>query len=137
MRFRLIDLFKWVTIIGVGLPFVIWFFTKLTRCDNPRQVLGFLTGCTLLVAVACLGAIYFGTDKHDQWTVRGMGVGIAAGIFIGANTDLGLWAINTFNPTLPPQDFQFSFGVIVGSIGGAFCGTLIGGIAGIIRRRCR
>jgi hypothetical protein len=65
----------------------------------------------------------------------GLLIGLACGIVVGITTDLGLWAIATFNPGLPPQDFRVSFGVIVGMVIGAFAGALIGGIVGIFRRQ--
>lgn len=67
----------------------------------------------------------------------GLLIGVAAGVIAGITTDLGLWAIATFNPGLPPQDFRVSFGVIVGVLIGAFAGALIGGIVGWLRRSHR
>lgn len=133
MQFRLIDLFKWTTVIGVSLPLAIWFATTLIRL-RPAERPGFLVGCTLLSAFVVVSVRYLATDRHDRWTVTGLCVGIAAGVFIGANSGLGLWAIETFNPDLPPRDFEMTFGVIVGSIAGAFIGTLICGVAGAIWR---
>lgn len=63
----------------------------------------------------------------------GLCAGIALGIVVGMTTDLGLWAIATFNPDLPPRDFKIQFGVIVGAIIGAFAGVLVGGIVGMLR----
>ena len=67
----------------------------------------------------------------------GLLIGVALGVVAGVTTDLGLWAIATFNPELPPQDFRVSFGVIVGAIIGAFAGALIVGIVVILRRKRR
>ena len=50
MRFRLIDLFKWTTVIGVCLPLAIWFVTTLAS-RKPPEVPGFLLGCALLSGV--------------------------------------------------------------------------------------
>ena len=127
----------------------------------PRYTILNIIYATVIVALSCRLATLVGRDALSTYIVAmsgtGLGIGLwcfaagppasspvrpryiglligeAMGVVAGITTDLGLWAIATFNPELPPQDFRISFGVIVG----AFLGALIGGIVGILRRSRR
>jgi len=135
MRFRLIDLFKWTTVIAVVLVIALAIAKKQYHLPTHIAVAYIIAFWTPPLAVAYFGFRWLARGRNDWWAIYGMAVGLAFGIAVGCTSDLGYWLSEVLEPGEPPHFNATKFGVIFGAISGAFIGALIGGIAGVIGRR--
>ncbi|MBB76937.1 MAG: hypothetical protein CMJ75_20725 [Planctomycetaceae bacterium] len=78
-------------------------------------------------------------SKEGVTDYAGLGgalAGAVAGGMVARQSEFGRLMIAVFNPQLPPQDFAAPFGMIGGSVIGAFLGAaVVSGLSRICRRK--
>ncbi|MEC9093774.1 MAG: hypothetical protein VX438_13770 [Planctomycetota bacterium] len=109
---------------------------RLVLFSGKEYMYLFLLGAALLLgSLAVSGLRRFGITKPSRfrgWATVSLILmsvsGMVLGMVVGANSDFGSWLIAWFNPRLPEQDFQVSFGALGGGLLGMFVGALVGGL---------
>jgi hypothetical protein len=134
-RFRLLDLFKWTTVVAVVLVPALAIARKQNHLSTHVAVAYIIAFWTPALVVAYFGFRWLAKGQNDRWAIYGMAVGIAFGIAVGCTSELGYWLSEVLEPGEPPHFNATKFGVIFGAIFGAFVGALIGGIAGRLSPR--
>jgi hypothetical protein len=139
MQFRLITLFKVLTVLAVITSGATWIWHNEISLIHGSPLLAWGRFLVVWVPVFC-GAFLFlwwgiKGQPNDPWITCGLIAGVILGVIVGNVTSLGEWVIDRTNPTLPYRDFRVTFGSIVGAIVGAWFGALGGGIARMISRQ--
>ena len=122
----------YLSLLTVAAALLVWAFST----NGKEGLLLFFIGATLLLSTLAVGSVRHcssvnkanHTPRTNIPAIAGAVLGLLLGGLVGAFSGFGKKMIAVFNPDLPHQDFEISFGAIGGGILGAFLIALLGGI---------